>query len=209
MYLLQFPEKLLHYIFQISSHILLSNIMNFHYLTFISLLWIYYTYIFIFVCVCVCVCARARAQSLSHVWLCGPIGCSPPGCSVLGFSRQEYWSALPFSPPGDLPNPEIKLTPLVSLALPQLAGRFFTISTTHLWFVFICLDAKSCPTHRYIYIPGSGRSPGEGNGNPLQYSCLENSTDGGALWATVHGVTKSRHDWETSLSIYEASLIIR
>ena len=41
-------------------------------------------------------------------------------------------------------------------------------------------------------IPGSGRSPGEGNGNPLQYSCLENLMDGGAWWATVHGVTKSR-----------------
>ena len=40
-------------------------------------------------------------------------------------------------------------------------------------------------------IPGSGRSPGEGNANPLQYSCLENSMDGGARWATVHGVTKS------------------
>ena len=40
-------------------------------------------------------------------------------------------------------------------------------------------------------IPGSGRSPGEGNGNPIQYSCLENSMDRGALWATVHGVTKS------------------
>ena len=39
-------------------------------------------------------------------------------------------------------------------------------------------------------IPGSGRSPGEGNGNPLQYSCLENPTDGGAWWATVHGVAK-------------------
>ena len=41
-------------------------------------------------------------------------------------------------------------------------------------------------------IPGLGRSPGEGNGNPLQYSCLENSMDGGAWWATVHGVAKSR-----------------
>ena len=39
-------------------------------------------------------------------------------------------------------------------------------------------------------IPGSGRSPGEGNGNPLQYSCLENSMVRGAWWATVHGVTK-------------------
>ena len=40
-------------------------------------------------------------------------------------------------------------------------------------------------------IPGSGRSPGEENDNPLQYSCLKNSMDGGAWWATVQGVTKS------------------
>ena len=40
-------------------------------------------------------------------------------------------------------------------------------------------------------IPGSGRSPGEGSGNPLQYSCLENSTDRGDWRATVHGVAKS------------------
>ena len=40
-------------------------------------------------------------------------------------------------------------------------------------------------------IPGSGRSPGEGNGNPLQYSCLENPMDRGAWWATIHGVSKS------------------
>ena len=41
-------------------------------------------------------------------------------------------------------------------------------------------------------IPGLGRSPGEGNGNPLQYCCLENPMEGGAWWATVHGVAKSR-----------------
>ena len=40
-------------------------------------------------------------------------------------------------------------------------------------------------------IPGSGRSPGEGKGNPLQYSCLESPMDRGAWWATVHGVAKS------------------
>ena len=42
-----------------------------------------------------------------------------------------------------------------------------------------------------VSIPGSGRSPGIGNGNPLQYSCLENLMERGALWATVHVVTKS------------------
>ena len=41
-------------------------------------------------------------------------------------------------------------------------------------------------------IPGLGRSPGEGNGNPLQYSCLENPMDREAWWATVHEVTKNR-----------------
>ena len=41
-------------------------------------------------------------------------------------------------------------------------------------------------------IPGLGRSPGEGNGNPLQYSCLENPMGGGAWWAAAHGVAKSQ-----------------
>ena len=41
-------------------------------------------------------------------------------------------------------------------------------------------------------IPGWGRSPEEGNGNPLQYSCLENPIDRGAWWAKVHGVAKSQ-----------------
>ena len=40
-------------------------------------------------------------------------------------------------------------------------------------------------------VPGLGRSPGEGNGNPLQYSCLENPMDRGAWWATVHVLAKS------------------
>ena len=41
-------------------------------------------------------------------------------------------------------------------------------------------------------VPESGRSPGVGNGNPLQHSCVENSTDRGCWWAAVHGVRKSR-----------------
>ena len=46
-------------------------------------------------------------------------------------------------------------------------------------------------------IPGLGRSPGGGNGNPLQYSCLGNPVDRGAGWATVHGVARVRHDLAT------------
>ena len=52
--------------------------------------------------------------------------------------------------------------------------------------------ASSCTVGDLGSIPGLGRSPGEGNGNPLQYSCMENPTDGEAWWATVHGVAKSR-----------------
>ena len=57
-------------------------------------------------------------------------------------------------------------------------------------------------------IPGSGRFSGEGNGNPLQYSCLENSMDGGAWQATVHGVTKSRTRLSEFTSFLIASIFI-
>ena len=46
-------------------------------------------------------------------------------------------------------------------------------------------------------IPWSGRSPGEGNGNPLHYSCLENPMNRGAWWATVQGVTRAGHNLAT------------
>ena len=54
-------------------------------------------------------------------------------------------------------------------------------------------------------IPGSGRSPGEGNGNPLQYSCLENPMDRGAWLATVMGLQRVEHNWATSLHYHTAS----
>ena len=53
---------------------------------------------------------------------------------------------------------------------------------------------SACNTGDLGSIPGLGRSPGEGNGNPLQDSCLENPMDRGAWWATVHGVTRVGHD---------------
>ena len=130
------------------------------------------------------------------------------------FSRQEYWSGVPFPPPVDLPNPEIKPSTLA------LAGRFFTGEALLVDFFGGChsdwcellivvliyislmiseglprwLSGKESASHTgdSSSIPGLRRSPGEGNGNPLQYSCLENSMDRGAWWATVHGVTKIR-----------------
>ena len=53
-------------------------------------------------------------------------------------------------------------------------------------------NESSCNVGDLGLIPGLGRSPGEGNGYPLQYSCLENPMDRGAWWATVHGVAKSQ-----------------
>jgi len=56
---------------------------------------------------------------------------------------------------------------------------------------------SACSTGDPASVPRSGRSPREGNGNPLQYSCLENPKDRGAWQATVHGVVRVRHDLPT------------
>ena len=70
---------------------------------------------------CVCI------QSQSCPALCDPVDCSPPVPFSVEFSRQEYWSRLPFPSPGDLPNSGIDTS---SLASPALAGGFSTTSTT-------------------------------------------------------------------------------
>ena len=134
--------------------------------------------------------------------LCDPTDHSLPIYSVHEFSRQEYWSGLPCLPPGDLPD--LRIHP-ASLMAPALVGAFFTTSTTweahrtymslvkrmramKLSLVFILLDfpggsdgkASAYNVGDHGSIPGLGRSLGEGNGNPLQYSCLENPMDGEA-----------------------------
>ena len=63
--------------------------------------------------------------------------------------------------------------------------------------------ASACNAGDPGSIPGLGRSPGEGNGNPLPYSCLENPMDRGAQWATVHGVSKSRTRLSDCTALYE------
>ena len=100
----------------------------------------------------------------------------------------------------------------------SLKVRFFPPGSSCNWWVFFFLSGyvkqvlpKSRQWHRTLTnepfsggkesacnagdpdsIPGSGRSPGEGNGNPLQCSCLENPRDGVALWAAIYGVAQSR-----------------
>ena len=66
--------------------------------------------------VCVCVCSVVSNACFATLWT------SPPGSSLQGFPRREYWSRLPFPPPGDLPDPGIEPASLVS---PAPAGRFF------------------------------------------------------------------------------------
>ena len=63
------------------------------------------------------------------------------------------------------------------------------------------LPANARDTRDMGSIPWSERSPGVGNGNPLQYSCLENPMDRGAWWATVHGVTKSQTELTMSMNV--------
>ena len=67
------------------------------------------------------------------------------------------------------------------------------------------VKAFACNAGDLGLIHGSGRSPGEGNGNPLQYSCLENPMDRGAWQATIHGIAKSR----TRLSDFTLSLSLK
>ena len=55
----------------------------------------------------------------------------------MGFSRQEYWSGLPFPPPGDLPDTGIEPTPLMS---PALAGRFFATELPGMWKYMLIID---------------------------------------------------------------------
>ena len=134
----------------------------------------------------------------------------------IGFPRQEYWSGLPFPPPRDLPNQRSNLSllhwqvdslPLSHLGSPSLIIREISIKTTMSsshqseWqppkkstsraSLVKNLPANTGDTRNAGSIPGLGRSPGGGNGNPLQYSCLGNPTDRGAWRAAVHGVSKS------------------
>ena len=107
--------------------------------------------------------AWVHAKSL-HLCLslCNPMDCSLPGSSVHGILQAR----------------------VLECCHALLQGIFLTQgSNPHLLHLLLAMQSS---------IPGLGRSPGEGNGNPLQYSCLGNSTDRGAWLAIVHGVTKSQ-----------------
>ena len=131
----------------------------------------------------------------SSVWACqAPLS--------MGFSRQEYYSGLPCPPPGDLPDPGIEPESLMSPALvsrffTELRAGWAAVhgvTESQTWlsdltftFHFHALETNNpggtfgkelacqCRRLRDVgLIPGSGRSPGKGHGNPLKYSCLKN-----------------------------------
>ena len=113
----------------------------------------------------------AVLSHFSQVWLFATLGTvARQGPLSMAFSRQEYWSGLP-CPRG------------MSKRSPQLRDQ------TPVSCKSLALQADSLPLSHQR---SSDIYTGEGNGNPLQYSCLENPMDGGAWWATVHGVAKSQ-----------------
>ena len=78
-------------------------------------------------------------------------------------------------------------------------------TTSHVSSPFLKCASQTDPCS----IPMSGRSPGGGHNNPLQYSCLENPLDRGAWRATVHRVAKVRHDWNTTARMRKTYIILK
>ena len=152
-------------------------------------------------CVCVCVCVYTHTQSC--LTLCDPMNCSPPGSSVHGISQVKilegvaisysWWSSRPrnrtcISCIGRWilhhhATWEAHATRPPPFPLRQMQRR----TRLPRW---LSDRESACNTGDVGWIPGSGRSSGEGNGNPLHYSYLENLIVRDAWLATVHGVTK-------------------
>ena len=131
----------------------------------------------------------------------------------IGFPKQESWVVI--SPPGDLSDPgNLSLLHCKRIFFatdhqgsPQYCWRelkivliFFNIlqsvdkqvkAVNQVAIMVKNLPSKTWDVRGMGLTPGSGRSPGEGTGTPLQYSCLENSVDRGAWWATFYGVAES------------------
>ena len=148
----------------------------------------------------------------SHPTLCEPMGCcSPSHSSVHGIPQARTLVGFSFLTLGDLPNLGIKP---MSLSSPSLAGGFSTtaptwkVMSTEVFRISVC-GLLSCWLASLVgqlenILPEiqetrvqPGKTSGEGNGNTLQYSCLENLMDRGAWWATVHGVSRVGHDLVT------------
>ena len=129
---------------------------------------------------------------------CDPMDCIPPDSYVCGIFQARILEcvAIPFSRGSSWPRDQTCVSCIAGDSLlPEPLGKPLCIQ------VMINIPGspgdKESPasaedTRNVGLIPGSEKSPGKGNGTPLQYFCLENSMDWGACWATVLGATKSR-----------------
>ena len=152
---------------------------------------------------------RKKWKWKSRLILCDPMDCSPPGSSVYGIfqARILEWIAIPspvnLSDSGIKPrSPVLQADCLLSEPPGSFHFFFFLVSVLA---IYCCCDKGTSQAALVIKnplanagdlrdldsIPGLGRCPGEGNGNPFQYFCLENPMDRGAWWASVHRVTHS------------------
>ena len=108
---------------------------------------------------------------------------------ILALGCLSFWSWT------DEPFVFLEVNPITVVWFANIFSYSKGVFSSYLWFPFSGgsdVKASACSVGDLGSILGSGRFPGEGNGNPLQYSCLENPMDGGAWWATVHGVAKNR-----------------
>ena len=124
--------------------------------------------------------------------LCPPTPCPDPGLAGSSFASSDLLSA---HSPRPMTPTAVRRTEFVPQAIPP-SSRSGDQSPLP-WASQVELVAKKLPANAGDIrdadsIPESGRSPGGGYGNPLQYSCLENPMDRGTWWAIVHGVTKSQ-----------------
>ena len=137
---------------------------------------------------------------------CNPMDCSLPGSSVHGIfqTRILEWVVMPSSRVSSLPRDRACVSEVylhwqvdsLPLVPPGKSLDILVLRCEYVLLQSFCGSSDSkesaCNAGELGPIPGSGRSPEEGNSLPLQYSCLENPVDRGAWWATVHEVTKSR-----------------
>ena len=124
--------------------------------------------------------------------------CNPPGSSIHGILQISILMriAIPFSSRFSWPkNWTVWVTREAHTNKSQL---YFCILGMNNWNLKLNPLANTEDARAMSWISGSGKSSGEGNGSPLQYSCPENPVDRGAWSAAVHGVARVGHDWETN-----------
>ena len=145
--------------------------------------------------------AAAAAKSLqSCPTLCDPIDSSSPGSAVPGIlqARTPEWIVISFSNAWKW-KVKVKLLSRV---------RLFATPWTAAYIKNLPVNTNAGAVRDTGLIPGLGRFPGEGNGNPLQYSCLENPVGRGGCWATFIGLQRVGHDWSDFSSVQSLSHVL-